>query len=147
MDKKSLELMKPENDLLRSISRKGIFGLYVYVIYKIVTFFIKVYKIIQSGDELMIWDIILFAIDLTFAFLIPILSVDKPEMKKLLLTVRKALSDGKLTHDEVMAILRQTWFVVLGFWSDISQSDKPDEVKGKPDDNANIPEIIDSKIE
>jgi hypothetical protein len=112
------KLLGPERQLLNSISRKGLYSLFTYVVWKIGTFFLRT----NWGTT----DIIMLMVDITFAFLIPALSVNKPELKKLIFTIRKSLSDGKLSREEAFGILRQAWFLILGFWSDLTQTEMDD---------------------
>ena len=111
-------LIDEEKNVIQSVSRKGVVSMMVYVIYKVATFMLMAYN-----GELEWWMIAIFCIDIFAIFLIPLFSVQKPEMKKLFITIRKALSDGKITPEEGLAIIRQTWLVVLGFWADYSQTE------------------------
>lgn len=122
------QLLKEEKELVRSISRKGVTSMMIFVIYKIAAFMVLVYM-----NEIQWWTILIYLTDIFGVFLIPLFSVQKPEMTKLLMTIRQSLSDGKISPDEGMAIIRQAWFVILGFWADYSQTESSPKITGKVD--------------
>ena len=101
---------------ITSVSRKGVIGLITMLVYS----FLVEFVFVVDGPFLMPswlkW--ILYAIIGTG---IVILGVDKPEMKKFMMIIQEALSDGKITLEEAMSMIRQGWFVLMGFWADVSQ--------------------------
>ena len=107
-----------------SVSRKGVIGL---VTMSVVSFLMEF--VFDADGFLVIPKWLKWVIYVTAMTLIVILGVDKPEMKKFLAIIRDALSDGKITLEEAMAMIRQGWFVLMGFWADVSQIENKEKKK------------------
>ena len=99
-----------------SISRKGVLGL---VITAVLSFLMEF--VFAEGGFIVIPSWLKWIIYVAAMTTIVLLGVDKPEMKKFLVIIKEALSDGKITLEEAMAMIRQGWFVLMGFWADVSQ--------------------------
>ena len=99
-----------------SISRKGVLGL---VIMSVLSFLMEF--VFAEGGFIVIPTWLKWVLYVTAMTAVVIMGVDKPEMKKFLVIIKEALSDGKITLEEAMAMIRQGWFVLMGFWADVSQ--------------------------
>ena len=99
-----------------SISRKGVLGL---VIMSVLLFLMEF--VFAEGGFIVIPTWLKWVLYVAAMTTVVIMGVDKPEMKKFLVIIKEALSDGKITLEEAMAMIRQGWFVLMGFWADVSQ--------------------------
>ena len=99
-----------------SISRKGVLGL---VIMSVLSFLMEF--VFAEGGFIVIPTWLKWVLYVAAMTTVVIMGVDKPEMKKFLVIIKEALSDGKITLEEAMAMIRQGWFVLMGFWADVSQ--------------------------
>ena len=99
-----------------SISRKGVLGL---VLMSVVSFLMEF--VFDEGGFIVIPKWLKWVLYVAAMTTVVILGVDKPEMKKFLVIIKEAMSDGKITLEEAMAMIRQGWFVLMGFWADVSQ--------------------------
>ena len=100
----------------KSISRNGFIG---FIIMALFTFLME---FVFAGDgvvQIPPW--VKYGLYVIGMAVIVIFGVDKPEMRKFLSTVQEALSDGKITGDEAVAMIRSAWFMLLGFWADVEQ--------------------------
>ena len=109
--------IKQTETINKSISRNGFLG---FAIMLAITFFME---FVLGGNEpiILIPPWVKFLIYVIMMTLVVIFGVQKPDMMRFLSTVRDALEDGKITADEAVAMIRQGWFVLMGFWADISQ--------------------------
>ena len=120
---------KSEEKINQSISRNGFIGFVVSVIIS----FIMEFVLGNEEAKIQIPNWVKFIIYMIMISLVLIFGVEKPNMMAFLKTVRDALADGKLTAEEAMAIIRQGWFLLLGFWADVSQvAQKEEEKKDDP---------------
>ena len=111
-----------------SISRKGVLGL---VITAVLSFLMEF--VFAEGGFIVIPSWLKWIIYVAAMTTIVLLGVDKPEMKKFLVIIKEALSDGKITLEEAMAMIRQGWFVLMGFWADVSQIENKEKKEKKAD--------------
>ena len=111
-----------------SISRKGVLGL---VITAVLSFLMEF--VFAEGGFIVIPSWLKWIIYVAAMTTIVLLGVDKPEMKKFLVIIKEALSDGKITLEEAMAMIRQGWFVLMGFWADVSQIENKENKEKKAD--------------
>lgn len=125
-------LLKEEKTFVQSVSRKATVLLLMFVVYKVVGTFIL-------NEDPSPGEIVLCFVDIGVAYLAVIFAVDKPGVGKLVKTVRTALVDGKLTKDEAFAILREAFYLLVGFWADQTQKFKIVE----KNEEVNLPEKID----
>ena len=112
-----------------SISRKGVLGL---VITAVLSFLMEF--VFAEGGFIVIPSWLKWIIYVAAMTTIVLLGVDKPEMKKFLVIIKEALSDGKITLEEAMAMIRQGWFVLMGFWADVSQIENKEKKEKKGDE-------------
>jgi len=138
---------KPENEKIlnvkavTSVSRKGVIGLMTLAIVSYLMEFV-----FDEGGLFVIPKWLKWTIYVLYATLNVILGVDKPEMKKFVAIVQEALSDKKITLEEAMAIIRQGFFVFMGFWADISQIENKEQKEKKVDEQKAV-EIATLKAE
>ena len=111
-----------------SISRKGVLGL---VIMSVLSFLMEF--VFAEGGLFVVPKWLKWTLYVGAMTAVVILGVDKPEMKKFLVIIKEALSDGKITLEEAMAMIRQGWFVFQGFWADVSQIENKENKEKKAD--------------
>ena len=111
-----------------SISRKGVLGL---VIMSVLSFLMEFVFAERGFIVIPTW--LKWVLYVTAMTAVVIMGVDKPEMKKFLVIIKEALSDGKITLEEAMAMIRQGWFVLMGFWADVSQIENKEKKEKKAD--------------
>lgn len=110
MKKLKYNVLDGEKKFLQSVGRKGLYFFFVYLCFKITNTFII--------SEPTPWEIAVFFFEVGGSFIAVLYAVDKPGVGKLIKNIRLALQDGKITRDEAMAILRETFLLVVGFWAD-----------------------------
>jgi|GEM_PF-6217905 len=118
--------MNIEDKVIKSVSRGGVIGMIATILF---FFFMEFVFIPEEGLTLPSW--LRFTIYVVWVCIIVIFGVDKPEFRKFFATIREALSDGKITPQEFVSIVRGAWFFMLGLWSDVSQIQHVEEKKEK----------------
>ena len=103
-----------------AISRNGFIG---FIIMLIITFVMEIWLTDNDkGFEIPVYA--KFIIYIIGYGMVVILGVDKPDIKKFLTTVWDAISDGKVTPDEAINIVRSAWFVLFGFFAIAQQEEE-----------------------
>lgn len=106
-----------------AISRAGFIG---FIIMLMITFIMEVW-LETSPSVISIPTYVKFIIYIIGYGGVVILGVDKPDIKKFLNTVWDAISDGKVTAEEAINIVRSAWFVLFGFFAIASQEEEEKE--------------------
>jgi len=109
-----------------AISRSGFIGFVVMMLWTFVM------EILPDETGFTIPPVYKFIIYVIGYGVVVIFSVDKPDVKKFLITVKDAISDGQLTNEEIVSIIKSAWFVLLGWFADINRAEE--ERRAIPED-------------
>ena len=116
MVEKQMKILTEEKEVLHSVSAAGFISYVVYILGRITVTFIAAGWLISTWG--LIWfyaEALLVAVGILFA-------VRKASMATLVVSVRQALADGRITPDEAWGILREAFFLIINVWSDIVPS-------------------------
>jgi len=105
------KLLSAEKKFLHSVSWKAFLSYYIYIVIKIVVTFIL-------PDEIQLWATAWFFAESFLVFLGIVFAVDKASFKNFATMVRKSLTDGSLSGEEAMSLLREGWFLIMGLMAD-----------------------------